>query len=510
MQTSALFYIESMSPLFEDVQRSGLMPDSKTFPDCIPTAPPAVILEHYQQQKDTAGFNLSEFIRAHFDLPYQPDTGYESGNQSLPDHLNTLWDVLVRRPDEAGGTLIPLPFPYIVPGGRFREIYYWDSYFTMLGLQVSGRSDIMCHMVDNFAQLIDLFGMIPNGNRTYYLGRSQPPFFAPMVQLLADTSGKEILVKYYPQLLREYAFWMDGADRLTPDDNVHRRVVRMPDGAILNRYWDDFSTPRPEAYIEDEHIAQQSGQDHAVVWRHIRAAAESGWDFSSRWFRDPGDMATIQTADIIPVDLNCLLHNLESLLADIAEDQQDTAASGRFRQLAAQRKMAIQRYCWDETVGFYTDYQFRAAAHSDRLTLAGVFPLFFNLAEASQALKVAERLEHDFLHGGGFSTTLLRTGQQWDAPNGWAPLQWISFKGLMQYGYTELAGKARSNWLLLNDNTYAETGKMMEKYNVIDSGLLAGGGEYPNQDGFGWTNGVYLALSRYILADVQATPPFSS
>jgi alpha,alpha-trehalase len=136
--------------------------------------------------------------------------------------------------------------------------------------------------------------------------------------------------------------------------------------------------------------------------------------------------------------------------------------------------------------------------------------LFFNLAEASQALKVAERLEHDFLHGGGFSTTLLRTGQQWDAPNGWAPLQWISFKGLMQYGYTELAGKARSNWLLLNDNTYAETGKMMEKYNVIDSGLLAGGGEYPNQDGFGWTNGVYLALSRYILADVQATPPFSS
>ena len=166
-------------------------------------------------------------------------------------HLEALWNVLRRAPSDGGGTLVPLPFPYIVPGGRFREIYYWDSYFTMLGLQVSGQVEMIQNMVDNFAYLISEIGFIPNGNRTYYLGRSQPPFFALMINLLGESTGESSLLKYREPLEKEYAFWMDGEDRITEPGKGYRRVVKLPGEVIVNRYWDDNDTPRPEAYTED-------------------------------------------------------------------------------------------------------------------------------------------------------------------------------------------------------------------------------------------------------------------
>jgi alpha,alpha-trehalase len=505
MQNSSILKVETLGPLFEDVQRSGLMPDSKTFPDCLPQSDPSALATLYESEKNHPGFSLEVFLKSHFSMPVEPDSGYASGDKKLKQHLNELWTVLSRTPDNSGGTLIPLPFPYIVPGGRFREIYYWDSYFTMLGLRESGRTDIMHNMVDNFAWLIDAYGMIPNGNRSYYLGRSQPPFFALMVQLLAEAAGSEWLVRYQPQLEREYAFWMEGAGDLSASKQAYRRVVRMPDGAILNRYWDDQPTPRPEAFIEDEHVAHRAGGDPATVWRHIRAAAESGWDFSSRWFTDPMDMATIQTTDLVPVDLNCLLYNLENLLAELAVLKQDHHAANHFQELAQLRKAALQHYCWNESTGFYFDCNHQTGAQTERQTLSAVFPLFFGLASPDQATRVAQTLEQQFLHPGGWSTTLLRTGQQWDAPNGWAPLQWMVFVGLKRYGHDALANQGRNSWLRLNEKVYQETGKMMEKYNVTDTGLLAGGGEYPNQDGFGWTNGVYLALRVSETADVPGS-----
>jgi len=494
MSIPSYFFIEQLSPLYEDVQSGEIFSDSKYFVDCVPLSPVENILLQYGKEKHITGFNLKAFVQTHFRLPAEAGNSYTSAAKPLPEHVAELWDVLTRKPDEQSGTLIPLPNPYIVPGGRFREVYYWDSYFTMLGLQVSGRVDIIENMINNFAYLVDQVGFIPNGNRTYYLGRSQPPFFALMLMLLAEEKGDAVLLKYQPQLEKEYAFWMDGSENLSGSNPAHRRVVRMADGSVMNRYWDDNDTPRPEAYIEDKHIAAKSGRNINEVYRHIRAAAESGWDFSSRWFRDGENMETIQTTDLIPVDLNCLLYFTETILSLIYNKQKDEERSKQLLQKSQQRKKAIKQYCWNEEKGYYFDYHFKDRQQSSLYTLAGTFALFFPISDMYQCTKIGKVIEEKFLQPGGLLTTIAATGQQWDSPNGWAPLQWIAYRGLKQLpsGNEKLAEKIRQNWMLTNEKVYAATGKMMEKYNVTDTESKAGGGEYPNQDGFGWTNGVYL------------------
>ena len=162
-------------------------------------------------------------------------------------------------------------------------------------------------MVRNFAWLIDRYGHVPNGNRSYYLSRSQPPFFPLMVELLAAREGSAAYQEFLPQLRREYDFWMDGADSVEAGQ-ARRRVVRLPDGALLNRYWDDRDIPREESWREDIETARASGRPPAEVYRNLRAAAESGWDFSSRWFADGRTLGTIRTVELAPVDLNSLLY----------------------------------------------------------------------------------------------------------------------------------------------------------------------------------------------------------
>ena len=205
--------------LFADVQLKAVFPDSKTFADCTPKFPAAVILASYDKARLQAGFDLKAFVLANFTLPAKPASGYTSkASQTAQQHIMDLWPVLTRPAQKAGnplGSLIPLPNPYVVPGGRFGEIYYWDSYFTMLGLQASGQGSKIRNMVNNFAYLIKTFGFIPNGNRTYFLGRSQPPFFSLMVNLLSEIEGRKTLLTYLPQLQQEYDFWMDGQARAT-------------------------------------------------------------------------------------------------------------------------------------------------------------------------------------------------------------------------------------------------------------------------------------------------------
>ncbi len=497
MRKNKFFLVETLSPLYEDVQKSDIFPDSKHFVDCVPKTSPASILEDYQKLKNTTDFDLKKFVEKHFISPKNPSNDYQTGNKSMEEHLKGLWDVLLRQPDEKGGTLIPLPHPYIVPGGRFREIYYWDSYFTMLGLQVSGRVDLIEMMVKNFAYLIDTVGFIPNGNRTYYLGRSQPPFFSLMVRLLAEEKGNSVLQEFLPQLEKEYAFWMDGAAKLSEKNKYFARVVRLQNGVVLNRYWDDDAEPRPEAYTEDTALAAIIGGNESDTYRHIRAAAESGWDFSSRWFSDGKTMKTIQTTRLLPVDLNCLMLHLEQTLFEAYERKgDDIALIKKFQGIVKQRKATVQKLFWNTELNFFTDYQFVSGKNSQQMTLAAVAPLFFKVADKNQAAKVAALLEEKFLHAGGLATSLVHSGQQWDAPNAWSPLQWMAYKGLKNYGLDDLAEKVRQNWLATNEKVFQNTGKMMEKYNVVETELQAGGGEYPNQDGFGWTNGVYLKLKN--------------
>ena len=508
--------------LFHEVQMQRVFADGKTFVDCIPKKDPAAIMKAYRLQKTLKTFNLKSFVEANFTQPREPALNYITKEKDVFMHINNLWAVLKRDADKAvkGSSLLPLPYPYIVPGGRFREIYYWDSYFTMLGLEQSGEIEMIASMIRNFDFLIKKYGHIPNGNRTYYLSRSQPPFFSLMVQLLAQHKGDSVYRKYLPALEKEYNYWMQGAANLKRGA-ASKYVVRLPDGTILNRYWDNSDAPRQESYREDIEVANEavrnfimvaifkdaahqkkaSEQVRKIVYRHLRAGATSGIDFSSRWFADGKNLATIHTTDFIPVDLNSLLYNLESVLALAHRVNGNQKASAAYDAKAKNRMAAVVKYCWNATSNFYTDYDFVNTVQSSAITPAGLYPFcMFPLSDSlhRQAIAAGEVVRQKLLKPGGIVTSTENTGQQWDAPNGWAPLQWMSIWGLDRAGQSALAREIAARWVKLNKDVFDRTGRLMEKYNVEQTELEAGGGEYPSQDGFGWTNGVLLRLSQML------------
>jgi alpha,alpha-trehalase len=487
-----------LGELFVAVERSGVLADSKTFADAVPLESPEMILRAYHASQPESPRALEQFVAQHFTLPPNPVTAAVAPSDApLLAHIDALWNVLTRHTATAPrwSSLLPLADAYVVPGGRFRELYYWDAYFTMLGLDASGRHDLVGGMVRDFACLIDEYGHVPNGTRTYYLSRSQPPFFFAMVALL----GREErgVARYLPQLRREYAFWMEGAEGLRPG-TAQRRVIALPDGALLNRYWDDRDSPRDEAYATDRALAPGSARVARQLYRDIRAAAESGWDFSSRWFADGHSRGTIETTAIIPVDLNSLLLGLENAIRRGCERLADHGCARQFADRAARRRAAIDRYLWDEPAAAYLDYCWTRRRRVTRLTAATLYPLFVGAASARQAVAVAGTVRTQLLKEGGLVTSTLVSGEQWDAPNGWAPLQWIGVSGLERYGQRQLATTIACHWLLSVSRVYRASGKLVEKYDVIETGRPGGGGEYPDQDGFGWTNGVTRALAlRY-------------
>ncbi|MEL6560304.1 MAG: alpha,alpha-trehalase TreF [Bacteroidota bacterium] len=489
---------DDLGELFVDIQMSGIFEDSKTFVDSNPKSSPQAIVDEYQKVKGQKDFNLKQFVFRNFDVPTEQSSGKTIDNsEDLTTHLINHWDYLSRDPDDSTtiSSLLALPEPYVVPGGRFREIYYWDSYFTIIGLAASDRWDMVNSMTNNFAHLIDEVGFIPNGNRSYYLSRSQPPFFSSIIALQMKRFGDERGLPYLNQLEKEYQFWMDGKDELATDNSAVKHTVLLEEGVILNRYWDNSDEPRPESYREDVELAEKVS-DKKKLYRNLRSAAESGWDFSTRWFADESKFESIATTDLIPVDLNCLLYHMETTLAILNEISGDLDKASNYRDLAENRKEAILRYCWDEEKQFFTDYNFVENSYSPKVTLAGAFPLYFKICSLSQALAQSNVMIEKLLKPQGLVTTTNDSGQQWDAPNGWAPLQWIAIRGLQNYELNDLASEVTTRWMVVNEKVYRNTGKMMEKYNVSDSTLQAGGGEYPTQDGFGWTNGVYLGLSK--------------
>ena len=484
--------------LFEAVQSTRAFDDSKTFVDAIPKADPAKILESFRDSVQGTEYSLSAFVKSNFQLP-APNGKQFSADPRRPvrQHIELLWDILTRSADtdDSNSSLIALPQPYVVPGGRFREVYYWDSYFTMLGLASSGRIDLIENMVGNFAYLIDRIGYIPNGNRTYYATRSQPPFFALMVELLAEhKQDRGVYRQFLPQLLKEYGFWMKGSDSLGDQASAIRRVIAVDD-SYLNRYWDDSDRPRQESHIEDLDLAATSDLGSAaVLYRDVRSACESGWDFSSRWFADEKSMVSIRANRVVPVDLNSILFKLESVIATASRIAGDSTCAAIFEQRAERRQHLIQSLFFDQQSGFFRDLVLPDLRFSNTQSLAAAYPLFFQLATPKQARSVAEKIQNEFLKTGGWVTTLNHSGQQWDAPNGWAPLQWLVFVGLQNYGFCGEAENGARRWVDNNLSAYKQSGKLLEKYNVEAVGSPAAGGEYATQDGFGWTNGVLLSF----------------
>nr|WP_325050554.1 alpha,alpha-trehalase TreA [Lysobacter soli] len=484
----------AMPALFAAVQQVPLFDDQKTFADARPLRDPADIEADFLALRDAPDFQLATFVRANFDVPAQVATSQVKVGRTLEAHIDGLWPQLTRI-DPAPlpyDSRLTLPHAYVVPGGRFREMYYWDSYFTMLGLVESGQRDRARDMVANFAALIDAYGHIPNGARSYYLSRSQPPYFSHMVELEARIEGDTVYRRYLPQLRREHAFWMQGASSLAPGQ-ASRRVVRLDDGSVLNRYWDDRDTPRPEAWLHDVRTAASVPERPPTeVFRELRAGAESGWDYSSRWLGDGNTLGTIRTTAFVPVDLNSLMHHLEATIAFACRKAAQPDCVREFDERASQRAAAIEKHLWN-TDGFYADYDWQRRQISTKVTAASLYPLFVGIASQQRAKLTAVTVRTQLLQPGGLLTTTLRTGQQWDASNAWAPLQWVAVEGLHRYGEDALAKHVATNFLGEVQRVFDDQHKLVEKYDATGE-AHGGGGEYPLQDGFGWTNGVVRAL----------------
>lgn len=488
---------EVLGELFAEVQRQKIFEDGKTFADLLPKRRLRQIQQDFELERQAPNFDLHEFVSRHFyEYSYNKKEYHTDTSQTAREHITHLWPILERRNRRTRGSLLALPYPYIVPGGRFSEQFYWDTYFIMLGLAADQQWGLIEGMMKNYTYMIRKYGYIPTGNRSYFLSRSQPPFFSHMVKLLARHKGRKVLVEYLPYMLAEYRFWMKGRNRLGPTEyKAFSRVVEMPNGILANRYYDNKTTPRPESLREDEETAHSAiDRRRDRLFLHLRAGAESGWDFSSRWFADPYDIRTIQTADIVPVDLNCLMYHLETTIAQAYRYLKQPLLARRYQHVAEKRAEVIREYCWDEESQFFVDYNFRKGSRSGALTLAALFPLYTKTANATQADAVAEKIEKEFLVEGGLLTTLIDNGQQWDSPNGWAPLHWVAIEGLRNYGHHHLADEIKRRWIATNIKVYETRAKLIEKYNVRDDSGVGGGGEYPLQDGFGWTNGVLAVL----------------
>ena len=488
---------KELEDLLYDVQNSHLYRDDKLFVDLVPRYNTHKIKSEYLLLKDDSNFQLDDFINKHFLSTDASKNIHHSINKMEPRaYIKSLWGELERHTSQSLGSLIALPNTYAVSGGRFNEQFYWDSYFIMLGLAADNEWDLFENMMSNITYMIDKFGFVPTANRTYFLTRSQPPFFSRMVALLAEHKGENVMPKYLPYLLSEHEFWMNGRDVLSSTNRQSiSRVAKLPDGSILNRYYDNLKDPRPESIGADLQLVGEAGYRRSdSIFLNIRAAAESGWDFSSRWFKDEKDIHTIQTVDIVPVDLNCLMFQLEDIIAQVYVLLHQPIRAKDFRELSNSRLNSLQKYCWNEDKGYFFDYNFSEKIFMDRPSLAAVFPLYAKIATSHQAKLVADRLEKDFLKVGGLATTLVETGQQWDGSNGWAPLQWVAIVGLRNYGFNRLADEIKNRWISTNLKIFSKNNCFAEKYNVEKPSLLGGGGEYIIQLGFGWTNGVLAAL----------------
>lgn len=406
-------------------------------------------------QRNQSGFDLRHFVDVNFTLPKAGEKYVPPAGQSLREHIDGLWPVLTRSTKnvEKWDSLLPLPESYVVPGGRFREIYYWDSYFTMLGLAESGHWDKVADMVANFGYEIDAWGHIPNGNRTYYLSRSQPPFFAFMVELLAQHEGDDALKEYLPQLQKEYAYWMEGVETLQPGQQ-NQRVVKLEDGSVLNRYWDDRDTPalNPGLKISLPPKAPPTARQRRSIETSALPPPPAGISAPAGWIIRSSSVPSVPPRLSLSILTLCCIS--WKTLARASAAAGDRAKASQYDTLANARQKAIEMHLWNNKEGWYADYDLQNNKIRDQLTAAALFPLYVNAAAKDRAAKVAAAAQAHLLQPGGLATTSVKSGQQWDAPNGWAPLQWVAAEGLQNYGQDDVAMEVTWRFLTNVQHTY--------------------------------------------------------
>ncbi|CEG50110.1 trehalase (brush-border membrane glycoprotein) variant [Plasmopara halstedii] len=530
-------------PLLHAVQMTDVFSDSKHFVDMpIKENSSAFdILVDFQRRKlsmtefqpsnnETHTEMLQRFLDDHFDPPDAELREWAFGLHQIWQSLGRIHNPHVKSSLLLSQRVDELSFNQsanvlIVPGGRFRESYYWDSYWIVQGLLVCDMPITARGVVNHLLEYVSDYGIVPNGGRIYYLTRSQPPMLSDMVKLVARIPSNESEYDYddeylraaLPILEREYEFWMQhgpsghAVEMTRRNENAEHPVETT---YVLNRYTSSANHPRPESYREDVRTAaeifdqtMQMNDGNAAAterrkdmfYNNVIAAAESGWDFSSRWMRDPLEMKTMMTTSVIPVDLNSIMYRVERNLMKFNLRLGNEERAQFFEQAAARRLEAIDAILWSEKHKSWKDYNLETDTHSSIVSVSDYFPLWakaFNASDIDRLKHVVASFKRSgLLQVGGVQTTTTISGQQWDSPNAWPPLQDIIVEGLLAVNTGEaysLAREIAKKWTHTGLTAWKQTGLMFEKYNASEIGGLGAGGEYFPQFGFGWTNGVIL------------------
>ncbi len=452
-----------------------------------------------------SGMNMAEYWQENFrtiDLesgqePAEPGVG-------IREYGAVMLKTLVRQPHGDMGPDIGMPLPYSVPGGRFGiHGYYHDTYHVSKASMADGEHQAIVDSVDGMEYQINRFGSVKNGSAFFYTDRSQIPYFSHSVRMLSEVFGDEALIRYLPAMQKEYDYWMN-----------KQSTVKLPDGSVLNRYWSTGDGPRLESYLEDVEVAelafQTLGRNPQQVYKNLRIGAASAWDFSSRWLANGMDLATINTSEILPVDLNSMLAYTEEALSTAYFASGDRELADEYFGRYQARIKAINKFEYDPVNKVYRDYNFNTGRQTSVDSAAMVTPLYVGIADKEQVLGVADFVRRHLLKEGGVITTTVETGQQWDAPNVWAPPNWQAARGTARaaneiIGLTAkesevlltLSEDVRSAYLHGMQVVFDRTGFIPEKVNGIHPGWRPVDGEYQNVKVLGMSVAVRHALETW-------------
>uniref|UniRef100_A0A0A9Y0X3 Trehalase n=1 Tax=Lygus hesperus TaxID=30085 RepID=A0A0A9Y0X3_LYGHE len=509
-------------PILHAVQMSNVFPDCKTFVDMnVKTSIPAIhdawktIAAQYGDQP-VATKTILKFLQDHFEtvegdsqLEKWVPTDWKPNPKILekvedPEYkyfakeLNLLWLKLGRKmnakvqTESNKTTLLYVPHGFIIPGGRFRELYYWDTYFILLGLLVCDMFETAKGIIENMVHLLKTHGSIYNGTRLYYQFRSQPPLLLKMVDDYVNvTKDFSMVEKNFRVLEKEILCW-----------ETTRRIDISVGGEKYDvfRYHCCTPGPRPESYREDIATAEKCSNDEVRMYKYqaIASACESGWDFSSRWFKfkKGSTLQDMHTQEIIPVDLNAFMHMNYEIMKKWATQLKMSDEVKKYTVLSDKIKVAIHDLLWDELDGIWYDRDIRDGSLNKEYVTSNFTPLWTRSFNDEAKVEIAERmLEYYTKYNlwkfkGGLPTTMCFSGEQWDWPNSWAPLQLIASQGFRNVGLPVLGFKIASNWVNNNYTGYLKHGVIFEKYDCRRPGMTGFGGEYEEQVGFGWSNGV--------------------
>ncbi|KAJ2779152.1 hypothetical protein H4R18_004183 [Coemansia javaensis] len=531
-------HIYCQGELLQAVQLAHVFGDDKEFVDRPTLRPAAQVLEAFGQLGANASRDaLARFVEGNFgpagaELREAAIEGLDANPaflgrvrdpllRAFGREVNGYWGQLVRAQDLsvlcAGceSSMLELKHQFVVPGGRFREIYYWDTYFSLEGMLRSGLTVLARESIQNLLDMVAAHGFVPNGARVYYLGRSQPPMLALMVKLYYGRTGDAAFVREaLPLLQREHQYW---ADR----HSVEVQCGVNNETLVLSRYYSDVDVPRPEAYAVDYQLAHNASATdtarHRQIYADMATGAESGWDYSTRWVRDPdapGDrlLQTIRTRQVVPVDLNAILYQAEVAIAELADatgarlpDNED------YRTAASRRRRAMEHLLLDPESALFGDYVLEEGGRRSGVSSAAdLWPYWAFGAPPESVPRIAAQLERVLdANRAGVPATLRHSGQQWDWPMAWPPLQYVAMQATLQLGRHDLALRIAQmfvdsvfcGWYTTGGSLpgvlaklpgTADSGHIFEKYSSVDVGQPGGGGEYQVQPGFGWTNGVLL------------------